>query len=69
MRSLIAGALLQLECSQKLYKRNSRHGVSVSVSFPIELETQNKGVSTRGTYLSNSDEEEIEIWCLSNPGL
>jgi len=41
--------------------------VSVSVSFPIELETQNKGVSTKGTYLSHSD-EEIEIWCLSNPG-
>ena len=43
--------------------------MSVNVSFPVELETQNKGVSTRGTYLSLSDEEEIEMWRLADPGV
>ena len=49
--------------------RNSGRGVSVNVSFPVELETQNKGVSTRGTYLSLSNEEEIEMWRLADPGV
>lgn len=43
--------------------------MSVNVSFPVELETQNKGVSTRGTYLSLYDEEEIEMWRLADPGV